>query len=495
MTPGSPFGGVMRGASATSVLPLVPALARPAEVPASAMVPATVCAPAGKSGRFGVAFGPRFFLFLFLGLVWLGPAWWNPRFAAVMLLWDGLAVALWAADLARLPRSGAIEVTRVWMGPPALTVASEVAIEVRAAGKGPLRVEVVDDAPSALCSRPPRFQLVCAAGRPARATYGIEPVERGDLRVGAIHLRVQSRAGLAERWFAAPLAQTVRVYPNLEEARRSTFYLMRSRQAEMEKRRTRLRGQGREFESLREYRQGDEIRDVCWTASARRATLVTKVHEIERSQAVWLVVDAGRLLRARVEAPGVRAPLEKLDFAVSAALTLAFVALGSGDRVGLLAYGRRLQQRVQAARGSRQQRVMAEALAVVRAEPFEADHSMASSTLLQAQKRRALVVWITDLAETAATPEVIESTLRLVRRHLVLFVVLGQPDLARLAAATPGSPAEMYRCTAAQEMVQRRDLLLRDLRQQGAMTVQVDPLHLAPALLDHYLLIKERSLL
>jgi uncharacterized protein (DUF58 family) len=263
----------------------------------------------------------------------------------------------------------------------------------------------------------------------------------------------------------------------------------------MEKRRARLRGYGREFESLREYRQGDELRDICWTASARRGSLVTKVQEIERSQAVWMIVDAGRLLRARVTLPGLRAPLEKLDFAASAALTLSYVVLHSGDRVGLLAYGRKLQQRVNAARGPRQQRALADALSQVRSEPYEADHALAAETLLQAQKRRSLVVWVTDLAETAAVPEVIESTQRLLRRHLVLFVVLAQPDVARLAAATPASPAEMYRGMAAQEMLQRRDLLLRSLHEQGALTVQVNPQHLAPALLEQYLQIKERSLL
>ena len=306
---------------------------------------------------------------------------------------------------------------------------------------------------------------------------------------------MQSRLGFAERWLVASLTQTVRVFPNLKEAQRHTLYLLKSRQAEMEKRRARLRGYGREFDSLREYREGDDPRDICWTASARRGTLVTKLHEIERSQAVWLVVDAGRLLRARVHLAGMRAPLEKLDFAASAALTLAYVAQYSGDRVGLVAYARRLQSRVNAARGPRQNRTLADALALVRSEPYEADHGLACETLLSSQKRRSLVVWITDLAETAATPDVIESALRLVRRHLVLFVVLGQPDVARLAAATPESPTEMYRAMAAQEMMQRRDLLLRTLHSQGALTVQVDPENLAPALLDRYLEIKERSML
>jgi uncharacterized protein (DUF58 family) len=459
------------------------------------MVPTPVGSQARKSGRFGAAFGSRFFLFLLMGLVWLGPAWWDRRFLAAMLLWDLFGVAVWAVDLRRLPRAGNVHVARFWDTPPALCVPGKVTLQVSQSTEAPMRYEVADDVPVVLRAAPPRLRLAASRTAPGSAVYEVEPVQRGDWRLSAVHLRVQSRLGFAERWLVAPLEQTVRVFPDLEEARRHTFYLIRSRQAEMEKRRARLRGYGREFESLREYRQGDELRDICWTASARRGSLVTKVQEIERSQAVWMIVDAGRLLRARVTLPGLRAPLEKLDFAASAALTLSYVVLYSGDRVGLLAYGRKLQQRVNAARGPRQQRALADALSQVRSEPYEADHALAAETLLQAQKRRSLVVWVTDLAETAAVPEVIESTQRLLRRHLVLFVVLAQPDVARLAAATPASPAEMYRGMAAQEMLQRRDLLLRSLHEQGALTVQVNPQHLAPALLEQYLQIKERSLL
>ena len=459
------------------------------------MIPVTVSAAALKKRRLAAAFGPRFFLFLLFGLIWLGPAWWEPRFWAAMLLWDLCAAAFWAADLARLPRGGEIHVTRRWSSPPALSVPSEVAIEITQSGHSALRIELTDDVPEALRSARPLLRLTCNSGVPVRATYDLEPVERGDLRLGPAYLRVQSRLGFAECWLVAPLAQTVRVFPNLEEVRRHTLYLLRSRQAEMEKRRARLRGHGREFHSLREYLQGDDQRDICWTATARRGSPVTRLHEIERSQAVWLIVDAGRLLRARVTLPGLRAPLEKLDFAASAALTLAYVANYSGDRVGLVAYGRRLLQRVNAARGASQNRILADALALVRSEPYEADHALACDTLLASQKRRGLVIWITDLAETAATPDVIESALRLVRRHLVLFVVLGQPDVAEAAWSSPPSSSAMYRAMAAEEMIHRRDLLLRSLHTQGALTVQVDPQHLTPALLDRYLEIKERSML
>ena len=194
-----------------------------------------------------------------------------------------------------------------------------------------------------------------------------------------------------------------------------------------------MRGIGREFESLREYQQGDEYRDICWTAAARRGKLVTRMYQIERSQTVWIVIDSGRLMRARVGGA-----YSKFDYsAVNSALSLAQVALYSGDRVGLIAYGRGIRHQLPAAKGSAHLRQLIEQLALVHEEGLEADHLQMAGRLLTDQKRRSLVVWLTDLAETAMTPEVIEAASMMMPRHLVLFVVIGQPDLGELAAKAP----------------------------------------------------------
>jgi uncharacterized protein (DUF58 family) len=301
--------------------------------------------------------------------------------------------------------------------------------------------------------------------------------------------------GLAERWAVADASGSVRVLPNLEQAKQQTLFLIRTRQTELERRRKRLRGLGREFESLREYRNGDELRSICWTATARRSKLITRVFQVERSQSVWIVLDAGRLLRAQIVQPGTSLRLSKLDYAVDAALALAQVAMHSGDRVGLLAYGRQIQQNLNANRGASHLRSIVESLAIVRPEPYEADHGRAARVLLSQQKRRSLIVWITDLAETASTPDVVEYALHMTRRHLVLFAAVGQPDLNDLAARRPESEEEMFRYVAAIEIVQRRELLLRRLRQQGVLALELMPGVLASSIVNQYLDIKDRSLI
>lgn len=453
------------------------------------LVPPSVTAKGEKRGRIAVAFGPRFFLLIVIGLAWLGAAFHDPRFYYALAAWDLLAVIAWCIDVATLPSSRQLSVTRRWTDAAALSVPGNLTLVLENFGSMTVHAVLVDNLPPSLRSEAPELELKCAARGEASVTYKISPRQRGDVELGATYIRIQGPLRIAEKWAVAHTEQKICVYPNLDEARKQSVYLIRSRQIEMEKRHTRTRGAGREFESLREYREGDELRDVCWTASARRGKLVTRVYQIERSQTIWLVIDAGRLMRARV------AGLTKLDFAVNAALSLSEVALGTGDRIGLLAYGRGIQKRMLPHRGSAHLRQLIQQLAYVRSEGLEGDHLQAVSALLSTQKRRSLVVWLTDFPETAMTPEVIDAASEAALRHLVLFVVIGQPDLANLAGSEPDSVLNMYRTTAAQETLHRREVLLARLRQRGALALEVSSAAASVTLVNSYLNVKQRNLL
>lgn len=458
------------------------------------LVPQDATARGRPLGGIPFGFGPRFIVALVLGLVWLVPAWWSSKFIFAMFLWDFLFFGVWLWDLVRLPTPDKLELRRAWTTRPTLAVPSYVRIAIRNSGRVALRARIVDETLPALQLTPAEIDLEVRAGALAEARYPILPSERGDVKLDRIYIRYQSALRIAERWAVADAPQTVTVFPNLDEAKQHTLYLIRSRQVELEKRRRHQRGQGREFDSLREYREGDEVRDISWTATARRNHLVTRVFQIERSQAVWLVLDAGRLLRAKVAEPG-RVPISKLDYAANAALSLAQVALHCGDRVGLLAYGRNIQQNLNAGRGARHMRAIVESLAHIRGEAGEADHARAVHTLLSEQKRRSLIIWITDFAETATTPEVLEFAMHMANRHLIVFAAMGQADLAALASATPNTTEDMYRHVAALEIAERRSVLLRGLRQRGVLVLELMPGMLASSLVNQYMDVKERGLL
>jgi len=453
----------------------------------AAMIPEAVEDRARKVKRLSFAFGYRFLLLLLIGLGWLAPAFVNHRFVYAMLVWDLVLITAWAADLLSLPKAGQILIRRSWDAPLALSVRSHAIITVTNESRSTLYIRLLDALPWSLGTDPPQLPMTVPAHGKAEASYPVQPSRRGNATASVVYARYEGVFRLAQRWAMAALTQELTVYPNLHEARKHAVYLIRSRQIMMEKRFSRIRGAGKSFESLREYRDGDDLGDVCWTATARRGKLVTRLYELEKSQTIWLVLDTGRLMRTRVDS------VSKLDHAVNAALALGQVALLTGDRVGLLAYGRNPRQRIPAMRGSLHLRQFVESLALVREEEGEADHLRAASQLMRDQKRRSLVVWITDLAETAMTPEVVEAASRLLPRHLVVFAVIGQPDLQLAASRRPKKASEMYQVAAAQEVIHRRELLLARLRERGALAVEVESGELASLLVNSYLEIKQEN--
>lgn len=441
------------------------------------------------------AFGTRLIVAILIGLVWLIPAWSSPRFLIALLLWDIALLCAWAIDLLRLPHPDDLEVRRVWNGPLSLGEPASATLELRNGSASELDAELIDEIPPLLSEAPPAVELAVPARGFAAQSYPVKPLSRGDIDTGRVYIRYGSPLGLARRWAVADVASPVRVLPDLAQARNFTLYLIRSRQVEMEKRRRRQRGQGRDFEALREYRPGDDLRDVCWTATARRSQITTRVYQVERSQAVWIVLDAGRLMRTRVRDPNRSFSPQKLDYAVDAALSLAQVASHSGDRVGLLAYGRDIQQSIPAGRGPLQVRHFVDALSQVHSESAEANHARAVRALLNRQTRRSLIVWLTDFAETATTPEVIDYAAHMTRRHLVVFAAIGQPDLAELTRAIPRNEEDMFRHAAALEVAQRRRKLLRMLRDRGVLVIDITAPGLSAALVNQYLEVKDRNLI
>jgi uncharacterized protein (DUF58 family) len=438
---------------------------------------------------------------LTVGFLWLIPGFWDGRLAYAMPAWDALVLLAALLDGLRLPRPAQLIAGRSWSNAPALDSETEIELTVENQGKTIVDCRLVDDLPPALLAQPATHRLTAFPRVKASLRYRMKPHERGDWETGCLYVRYRSPLGLAERWTRAPITQTVRVYPALRTGEEQEIFLARSRQIDLQLRRANQRGLGRDFESLREYREGDDLRDICWTATARRGSPVTRQYQTERSQPVWIVLDCGRLMRARVALPqspnnpgGAPSP-SKLDHACTTAVALAQLALFSGDRVGLLAYGQGIQQRLLPGRGAAHLRQLIEALAQVHAEAGEADHLRATATLNRLQPRRSLIFWVTDLAETAMRPEVIDGAMQLLHRHVLLFVAMAQPEVEFIAEARPKNVEQMFRAAAAQEMAARRELLLARLHEQGALTLDLNPEALTASVLNQYLMVKERAML
>lgn len=453
------------------------------------LVPEPVAAQCVPSTRLSVAFGRRTYILAACGLILIGPAFLNPRVLWGILAWNVIVLLAWCLDLLLLPRPKRLTVRRQFSGILILEHPLEMKFIVEGSSRVPLIMNVTADLPETLAETPFEKSLAFRPEAENIVSISVNPRMRGDTEPGPVYLRYQSVLGLAERWAKAALPQTVRVFPGEGNRSEQSLNLMRSRRIEVVKRLSRRKGFGREFENLREYREGDALRDICWTATARRNRLTVREYRIERSQPIWIVIDCGRLMQTMVEHH------TKLDFATSAALNLAQVAMFGGDRVGLLAYGRGRPRIVDLGRGDDHLHTIMNQLAVVKSEPGEADHYHAAGNLLARQSRRSLIVWITDLPDSAVTPEVIDGTSALLGRHLMVFCAIADRDLNATAASRPKTEEELFLSAAAIDIVNRRERMIGRLRGRGAYTLEVTSEQLSNAIVREYLSIKERELL
>lgn len=461
--------------------------------------------PKGKRlGRLlGFGATPRLMLLLAATLLLSIPSFFTSRTPWVMFGCDALLLLAWFADASMLPAPERFTVTRRFVHAPEIGRSCAVELAVLKAAEGIHTVSFIDDLHATLVQAAAVPRMVSYPNERLAVQHTVMPSQRGDLPAGKVYLRYRSVLGLADRWAVADLRQTVRVYAAGEQANASSeMFLLRARQIEQEKRKLRRIGLGREFETLREYEAGDEVRNISWTATARHNKLITQQFTTERSQQVWLVLDAGRLSRtalelktegiAHEEGDAVKV-MTQLDQAASAAGQLARVIAQSGDRSALLTYGRGVQQQILPSSGPLHLRRMVDALSQVRSETSEADHLMASMRLRQLQRRRGMVLWITEMTESAGRPEIVTAVTSLVRRHLVVLVLLAHPELEALAGSAAKNARAMYAATAAQELLEQRRALIAQLRSQGVLVVETSAAAVASDSISKYLEIKAQG--
>ena len=481
--------------------------------------------PLGKAGRvLGFGLTPLALGLFAVGLLMAVPAFFHVRQIGFMLGWDGLIAVLVAIDAARLPRPEEFVVTRTFVDSPQLGQATRVELAVRQESDGVVDVRMVDDLHPALVATPAVQRVEAFPREDVVSTSTIYPRERGDFALGRVYLRYRGALRLVERWAAvepvvaatndedAARQQRVRVFPAHDDSRENTqFYLLRARQIELQKRKLQLRGVGREFESMRDYQPGDELRKISWTATARRGKLVTRLFTVERSQQVWMMLDAGRLSRTAFELRrgGVESFAEtgaeregahlltvtQLDQATTAATMLAQVIQRSGDKFAMMAYGRDVQQLLPPGSGAAHVRLLIDLLSQTRSGAAEADHLNAVARLKTAQRRRGLIVWITELVDSVGKPELVIAASELVRRHLVVLVLLKHPELEELAAREPKTRDEMFHSAAAQEMLERRRETIAQLERQGVLIVETTAAEVGIKAVSKYLEVKAEGLL
>jgi uncharacterized protein (DUF58 family) len=388
------------------------------------------------------------------------------------------------ADILFVPRE-ALRVTRHVA--PILRQAQAFSVELNLANRGEhaAAFQIVDSPPADFTGERLPISLRLRPGETAERHYQMKSYRRGRFAVGTVFYRIAGPLGLIQRQGRIELPQQVEVVPDLTGEGSHDLQLALAGASQAGRRQTNRRGEGREFESLREHQHDDDFRAIDWKASAKRGKLISRHYETERDQRLMVMLDTGRLMRARI---GV---YRKLDYAVNASVHLAQAALRKGDLVGYSIFADEPQAFAEP-RKHQLPRLVRE-LTPLQPSRLEADYAAAFHHLARRLSRRALVVCFTDLGDVQAAQRLLTAAASLVPRHLPVIVTVSNSEILAASRHLPESEREVYRNVAATETWNDYQRTLATLRSRGILTVSVPADQLSTSVINEYLRIKDSA--
>ncbi len=407
--------------------------------------------------------------------------------ASTVWLWALLVVALVAVDLLLAPRTSTLDVVRRPTPSTRTGEAAETLLLVENTGRRRAHGVLRDAWQPSAGADDNRHDLGLDAGASAVLMTPLLPRRRGDLRAVGVTVRLLGPLGLAARQHTRVVPGSVRSLPPFESRKHLPSRLARLRDLDGRSA-VRVRGAGTEFDSLREYVRGDDVRSIDWRASSRSSSVVVRTWQPERDRRVVLVLDTSRTSAGRVD------DVPRLDSAMDAALLLAALASRAGDRIDVVAGDRRVRARLRSSGSRDLAGRLQDAMAEIQPVIAEADWGALVGAVQGLGRQRALVVLLTPVEPSAIEEGLLAVLPVLTRHHRVVIASVRDPGLERMARRRR-TIAETYDAAAAERELQRRTRTTAVLAQLGVVVVDADAERLPPALADHYLALKARGLL
>ena len=400
----------------------------------------------------------------------------------MLLIWLGLVVAIGVIDLLAAGSPRALQLSRTV--PDRVRLGESVDATLYVVNQGRRRMHgIVRDAwePSAGAT-PTRARLSVPPGERRAVVTRLTPFRRGERRASQVTVRSFGPLHLVARQATFDVPGRVRVLPAFTSRRHLPSRLARLRELDG-RTSVMIRGQGTEFDSLRDYVRGDDVRSIDWRATARRQEVVVRTWRPERDRQVVIIVDSGRTAAARIENE------TRLDTAFESSLLLAALASRAGDRVSLVVYDRRVRGRVLGASGAELLPRMVDTMAPIEPELIEMDWSAAPSLVRSITNQRSLVVLLTSITTPGSSRSLLTALPQLTRKHTVLVASVTDPTVVQ-ATADRSTRDAVFRAAAAERALLDTARVSAAIRQLGADVVVGAPLDLPPAVADRYLALK-----
>lgn len=403
-------------------------------------------------------------------------------FFAFILLF--LAEYFFLFAIARQPRANRVLAPRLSNGDK-----NFVEINVRNLNRIALQLEIVDELPVQLQERNFKIEKLFAPGQQHILRYSIIPTSRGEYFFGNIVMFAKTRLGLLERRFTIEAEQEVSVYPSFVQMNHYQLISKTTNIAENGSQRKRKIGQSMEFEQIKDYVSGDDIRTINWKATARKGMLMVNNYVDEKSQQVYCIIDKGRLMKMPFNG------LSLLDYSINAVLALSNLCLRKQDRVGLISFSSKMSTVIAAERKPVQREHIMQALYKEQTAFQESDFEMLYTQIRHKIKQRSLLVLFTNFESVSGLNRQINYLRSIARHHLLLVVFFQNTELDKLSHEDAGSVEDVYVKTIAEKFVFEKKLVVKELQKYGIASILTAPENLTINAINKYLELKTRQAL
>lgn len=349
------------------------------------------------------------------------------------------------------------------------------------------RATVVDELPVQLQVRDMGIQVTLPPGAERTVRYTIRPTERGEYDFGLLNVFISSPIGLVQRRFPCAEEEIVPVYPSYIQMRKYSLLAASDRLTEIGVKKVRQLGHTMEFDHIREYVIGDDYRTINWKASARRGDLMVNQYQEERSQPVYSLINAGRVMRMPFDG------LTLLDYSINAALVLSNIAIMKHDRAGIIGFSDTVGPVVPASRRNAQMKQIQEGLYHLDTNFLEPDYAKLAAYVRSNTRGRGLLLLFTNFMAKTSLERQLPYLQSLARQHTLVVIFFENTELDAFLNADARTMEDVYVHTIAEKFASEQREIIKELEQRGIYTVYTRPEHLSANTINQYLALKARG--
>jgi len=364
---------------------------------------------------------------------------------------------------------------------------NEILIDLQSNYPFSCQAKIIDEVPFQFQLRDTNWKESFNPKESKTIMYELRPVKRGEYSFGAVHVFVSAFIGLVERRFTFDKGKSVPVYPSFLQMRTYELAAFSNFLTEYGIKKQRRLGQTMEFEQIKEYVQGDDLRSVNWKASARRNALMVNQYQEEKSQQVYAIVDKGRLMKMPFD------NLSLLDYSINASLVILNIALKKGDKSGLISFSNKISSVVKAEKKPGQLSKLLEALYAQRTRYQESNYELLSAFVRRRIKQRSLLILFTNFESEHSFERQLSYFRLLAKRHVLILVFFKNTGLDSLRKEDVKSVQGIFKQTVAEKYVNEKYLIIKRLKQNGIYSILTRPEDLTINTINKYLELKARG--